>query len=120
MSMSVGTALGAALFAAAGIYQFTPIKNACLRHCRSPAEFLVEHRRPGPSGALLTGAHHGLYCVGCCAVLMLLLFAAGVMNLIWVATLAVLVLLEKLPPHGQWIARASGLAMLGIAAWLAF
>jgi predicted metal-binding membrane protein len=118
MSLSVGTTLGAALFAAAGIYQLTPIKNACLKHCRSPAEFLVEHRRAGLAGAMLTGGHHGLYCVGCCAVLMLLLFTAGVMNLIWVASLAVFVMLEKLAPGGAWIARGSGVALLGIAAWL--
>jgi predicted metal-binding membrane protein len=118
VSMSVGSKFGAALFGAAGIYQLTPMKNVCLKHCRSPAEFLVEHRRPGPAGALLTGGHHGLYCVGCCWLLMLLLFAFGVMNLIWVATLAVFVLLEKLAPQGQWIARISGIAMLAAAAWL--
>jgi predicted metal-binding membrane protein len=119
MSMSVGTTLGSVLFAAAGIYQLTPLKNACLKHCRSPAEFLVEHRRTGLAGAVLTGIHHGLYCVGCCAVLMLLLFTAGVMNLIWVATIAAFVLIEKLAPHGLWIARIGGVAMLGIAVWLA-
>src|SRR5690606_12896165 len=102
MTMSVGTKLGAALFAAAGLYQLSPLKNVCLRHCRSPAEFLADHRRPGVAGAFVTGAHHGLYCVGCCWLLMALLFAGGVMNLLWVAALAVLVLLEKLVPYGHW------------------
>lgn len=118
MTMSVGTKLGAALFAAAGLYQLSPLKNVCLRHCRSPAEFLADHRRPGVAGAFVTGAHHGLYCVGCCWLLMALLFAGGVMNLLWVAALAVLVLLEKLVPYGHWLARSSGVAMLGVAGYL--
>lgn len=118
MTMSVGTKLGAALFAAAGLYQLSPLKNVCLRHCRSPAEFLAQHRRPGAAGAFVTGAHHGLYCVGCCWLLMALLFTGGVMNLLWVAALAMLVLLEKLVPYGHRFARASGVAMLGVAAYL--
>ena len=118
MTMSVGTKLGAALFVAAGLYQLSPLKNVCLRHCRAPGEFLSHHRRPGTAGALVTGAHHGLYCVGCCWLLMALLFVGGVMNLLWVAALAVLVLLEKLASYGHWLARASGVAMLGVAAYL--
>jgi predicted metal-binding membrane protein len=120
MTMSVGTVFGAALFAAAGLYQLSPLKDVCLRHCRSPAEFLALHQRPGLAGAFFAGAHHGLYCVGCCWLLMALLFAGGVMNLAWVAALAILVLTEKLLPHGRWLARASGIAMLIVAAalWL--
>jgi predicted metal-binding membrane protein len=118
MTMSAGAIVGAALFVLAGLYQLSPLKNACLRHCRSPAEFLAMHHRPGRFGAFTTGAHHGLYCVGCCWLLMALLFAGGVMNLLWVVALAVLVLLEKLLPHGQWVARASGIAMLAIAGYL--
>jgi predicted metal-binding membrane protein len=120
MSLSVGAKFGALLFIAAGIYQLSPLKNVCLRHCRSPAEFLVEHRRPGTLGALLSGGHHGLYCVGCCWLLMLLLFAVGVMNLVWVAALAVLILIEKVAPRAEWVTRASGLLLLAAAAWLAF
>jgi predicted metal-binding membrane protein len=120
MSLSVGSAFGALLFVAAGIYQLSPLKNVCLRHCRSPAEFLVEHRRPGALGALLSGGHHGLYCVGCCWLLMLLLFAVGVMNIVWVAALAVLILIEKVAPRAEWVTRASGLLLLASAAWLAF
>lgn len=119
MSMSVGRSLGAALFAAAGIYQLTPLKNVCLRHCRSPAEFLTTHRRPGSTGAFATGLHHGLYCTGCCWLLMALLFAVGVMNLAWIAALAVFVMLEKVAPLGHWLARVSGVAMLAAAAALA-
>ena len=114
-TMRVGTTVGAGLFAIAGLYQLSPLKNACLRHCRSPAEFLTTHRRPGAAGAFVTGVHHGLYCVGCCWPLMTLLFVGGVMNMLWVATLAVLILLEKLMSGGVWLARGSGVAMLAIA-----
>lgn len=116
ITLQVGATLGAGLFAVAGLYQLSPLKNVCLHHCRSPAEFLAMHRRPGAGGAFLTGAHHGLYCVGCCWLLMLLLFVGGVMNLVWVAALAVLILLEKLMPRGHWLARGSGAAMLVVAA----
>lgn len=119
MSMKVGATIGAGVFLAAGVYQLSPLKNVCLKHCRSPAEFLVTHRRPGPLGALVTGAHHGLYCVGCCWFLMLLLFAVGIMNLVWVAALAVLVLAEKLAPRGEWVARATGVSLLTVGVWLA-
>jgi predicted metal-binding membrane protein len=118
MTMSVGTTPGAVLFGLAGLYQLSPLKGACLRHCRSPAEFLSTHHRPGLSGALVTGLHHGLYCVGCCWLLMALLFAGGVMNLLWVLVIAAFVLIEKLFPQGAWIARISGGLMLAAAAWL--
>jgi predicted metal-binding membrane protein len=118
MTMSAGNALGAILFAFAGLYQLSPLKYACLKHCRSPAEFLSAHHRPGAAGAFVTGAHHGFYCVGCCWLLMALLFAGGVMNILWVVALAILVLLEKLVPHGQWVARISGVLMLAFAAYL--
>lgn len=115
MTMSTTAVVGAALFGAAGLYQLSPIKDVCLRHCRSPAEFLSMHQRRGLAGAFVMGAHHGLYCVGCCWLLMALLFTGGVMNLVWVAALAILVLFEKLLPYGYWLARASGIAMLGIS-----
>jgi predicted metal-binding membrane protein len=116
--------LGAAVFCAAGIYQLTPLKQACLAHCRSPVEFISRHWRDGAAGALRMGVDHGRYCVGCCWFLMALLFFGGVMNLLWVAAIAVFVLSEKLLPHGEAIARASGVLMLGFAgvllvrAWL--
>jgi len=118
MTMSADTTLGGVLFALAGLYQLSPLKHACLKHCRTPADFISTHHRPGRSGALITGAHHGLYCVGCCWLLMALLFAGGVMNLLWVFTLATFVLIEKLLPNGQWTARVSGVLMLAVAAWL--
>ena len=120
MELTVTAWLKAALVAIAGIYQLTPLKNACLLHCRSPAEFLSSHWRRGSAGAVRMGVEHGLYCVGCCWLLMGLLFVVGVMNLVWVAALAAFVLLEKLVPHGEAVARISGIALLIFAAHLAF
>ena len=85
---------------AAGVYQWTPLKGTCLTHCRNPMEFLSRSWRSGNSGALVMGIHHGLYCIGCCWALMLILFAGGVMNLVLVACIAALVLLEKIGPFG--------------------
>ena len=109
--------LGGLLFAAAGLYQFTPVKLSCLRFCRSPLDFVINHWRDGPDGALRMGATHGLYCLGCCWVLMLLLFAVGVMNLLWIAALAIVVLLEKLLP-GPWAGRIGGVLLTGYGLWL--
>jgi predicted metal-binding membrane protein len=105
-------ALAGALFVAAGIYQLTPLKQACLRRCRSPLEFVMTHWREGGAGAFAMGVRHGAYCLGCCWVLMLLLFAGGVMNLVWIAALAAFVLVEKVVPRGLWLARAAGVALL--------
>jgi predicted metal-binding membrane protein len=118
--MMVGTSdvFGGTVLAAAGIYQLTPIKEACLRHCRSPVGFIMHHWRPGTRGALVMGLHHGLYCIGCCWLLMALLFVGGVMNLVWIAALSVLVLLEKLLPGGELLARATGGALLAAGGWL--
>jgi len=110
---------GAALAGAAGLYQLTPLKRACLSHCRSPVDAIAGHWRPGRFGAFQMGARHGLYCLGCCWLLMGLLFVSGVMNLLWVALLALLVLAERLLPGGARLARWSGAALLGLAAWLA-
>jgi predicted metal-binding membrane protein len=110
--------LGALLVALAGAYQLTPLKNVCLRHCRAPAEYLSSHWRRGTAGAFRMGIGHGAYCVGCCWLLMALLFVVGVMNLLWVAAIAVFVLLEKLVPRGELVARASGVALLGFALYL--
>ncbi len=109
------TWLGALLVALTGLYQVTPLKNVCLRHCRAPAEFLSAHWRRGTVGALGMGIAHGAYCVGCCWLLMGLLFVVGVMNLLWVAAIAVFVLLEKLVPRGELVARVSGIALLAFA-----
>jgi predicted metal-binding membrane protein len=101
------------LLIAAGVYQFSPLKQACLRACRSPFAFVLNHWRDGWFGALRMGLEHGAYCIGCCAVLMALLFLAGAMNLLWVAALAAFVFAEKLLPGGVWFGRAGGVAMLG-------
>jgi predicted metal-binding membrane protein len=111
--------LGALLVGLAGLYQLTPLKNRCLRHCRSPAVFLTNHWRQGTGGAFHMGLTHGVFCVGCCAVLMGLLFVVGVMNLLWVAAIAAFVLVEKVVPRGELIARASGVALLVFAGYLA-
>ena len=107
-----------ALLVAAGAYQFTALKAACLAKCRSPAEFLVQHRREGRLGAFVMGMDHGLYCVGCCWALMALLFAFGVMNLLWIAALAAFVLVEKLLPAGRSMALVAGVALLVFGAVL--
>jgi len=118
MELTATRTVGALFVALAGVYQLAPLKNVCLRHCRSPADFLSSHWRAGSAGAWRMGVVHGAYCVGCCWLLMGLLFFAGVMNLLWVAALGVFVLLEKLVPRGEWLARASGVALLGFAAYL--
>jgi predicted metal-binding membrane protein len=104
--------LSAAVLISAGIYQLSPLKNACLTQCRSPAQFLSRHWRPGAAGAVRLGLLHGAYCVGCCWVLMTLLFVGGVMNLAWIAVLTLLVLAEKLLSVGPWVARATGAALV--------
>ncbi len=111
------TAAGAAVLIAAGLYQWTAAKDACLAECRSPGAFLARHFRPGAAGALRLGLIHGAYCVGCCWLLMALLFAAGVMNLALVAALTLLVAAEKLLPYGRMLARFGGalLIVAGVA-----
>jgi predicted metal-binding membrane protein len=106
--------LAGAFLIAAGLYQLTPFKNACLAHCRSPAQFIAAHWRAGPWGAWRMGLAHGAYCVGCCSLLMLLLFVGGVMNLIWIAGLTILVALEKLASFGERL-RVGVAALLTIA-----
>ena len=110
--------VGGGLFLLAGAYQLTPLKQACLRHCRPPFSFLLNRWRDGPGGALRMGVEHGAYCLGCCWPLMTLLFAVGVMNLLWMAAITLLVFAEKLLPGGPWMARASGAAMAGYGVWL--
>ena len=111
--------LGGLLFVAAGVYQLTPLKHACLHRCRSPLGFVLEHWRDGTGGALRMGAEHGAFCLGCCALLMTLLFVGGVMNLLWVAAIAVFVLLEKVVRGGETLSRAGGVLGIGFGAWMA-
>jgi predicted metal-binding membrane protein len=112
--------LNGVLLIAAGVFQWTPLKRACLDGCRSPLTFLMSEWREGARGAFVMGLRHGTYCVGCCWILMALLFVAGVMNLLWVAAIACLVIAEKLFPKGHLVAHASGVAfVLGGAALIA-
>jgi predicted metal-binding membrane protein len=112
MLWSKSALLSAGILGAAGLYQLTPLKRACLRQCRGPVQFLTRHWRPGRSGAFLMGAKHGAYCAGCCWMLMALLFVGGVMNLAWIGAIALLVLAEKLAPGGIWLGRLAGAALL--------
>ncbi len=111
--------LGAGILVAAGLWQLTPLKDVCLRHCRTPLGFLIGRWRHGLWGALRMGVEHGGICMGCCWFLMALLFFGGVMNLYWISGLAVFVLLEKAIPRGQWLGRAAGIALLAWGLWLA-
>jgi len=106
------TVLAGAILLAAGLYQLLPIKAACLTHCQSPLGFLTAHWRDGAIGGLRMGLRHGFYCIGCCWALMLLLFAVGVMNLLWVAVIAAFVLVEKLLPPRLQIRRAAGVLLI--------
>jgi len=114
-SMMIATSkwLSGGILIAAGLYQWSPLKDVCLGKCRSPLEFMTGHWRPGRVGALRMGTAHGLYCVGCCWALMMLLFVGGVMNLIWAALIAGFVLVEKLVPHGRLVGRVSGVVFAG-------
>ena len=104
--------LTAGLLIGAGLYQLSRLKTVCLTQCRSPAEFLARHWRPGRFGAFRLGVRHGAYCLGCCWALMLLLFAAGIMNLLWIAGLSILVLLEKLAPFGAALTKPLAVLLL--------
>jgi predicted metal-binding membrane protein len=108
----------AAILLAAGVFQLSPLKQACLRACRSPLGFLLSHWRAGLRGSLVLGWSHAMYCLGCCWGLMVVLVAAGAMGLTWVLLIAAMVAAEKLLQGGEWMARATGGAflLLGVAA----
>ena len=110
--------LGGVLLLVAGIYQWLPLKSACLGRCRSPLGFLDSEWREGRRGALVMGMRHGLFCVGCCWALMVLLFVAGVMQLAWVAVIAALVLVEKVAPGGRWVGRVGGVILAAAGVWM--
>ena len=121
LMVSTSSSLGAFLLISAGVWQFSSVKDACLRHCRSPAMYLATHFRPGISGAVNLGIRHGMYCLGCCWLLMGLLFVGGVMNLLWIAAIMVFVLVEKLLPDTLRASSLSGWVMIlvgvGYLAW---
>jgi predicted metal-binding membrane protein len=120
MMASTSVMLGAGLLIAAGIYQLTPLKHACLRHCRSPIFFITHHWRPGDLGALRMGIEHGAFCTGCCWFLMALLFYGGIMNLYWIVGLALFVLLEKTIPAGHWLGGLTGVLLIAWGGALLF
>ena len=107
-----GTVVAGSVLVLAGIYQWTPLKQACLRHCRSPLDFLLHHWRDGALGAFVSGARHGTFCLGCCWMLMALLFVGGIMNLAWIAGIALIVLIEKTLPWGGRMGRATGIVLI--------
>ena len=111
MMVSNSPGFGAALLITAGVYQLTPMKNACLKHCREPARFISQSWKPGAWGAFRMGLEHGAYCIGCCWILMGLLFFGGVMSLYWIAGITLFVLLEKVIPFGNLGGRIAGGAM---------
>ena len=118
MMVSASPLLSGATLMAAGLFQFTPLKHTCLKHCRSPLGFLLTDWRDGARGAFLMGLRHGSYCLGCCWLLMALLFVAGVMNLVWLAVLTIFVLLEKVAPVGMHLSRVTGLLLTGWGLWM--
>jgi len=103
----------ASVLIAAGLYQLSPFKGACISLCRSPAEFISRHWQPGRSGAIRLGIRHGIYCLGCCWMLMALLLVGGVMNLLWVVGLTLIVTIEKLAPRGPLIGKVAGVVLVG-------
>lgn len=111
--------LGGVLLMAAGIFQWTPLKNVCLAHCRSPLSHIMTDWREGTGGAFVMGFRHGSYCVGCCWLLMALLFVAGVMNLLWVAAIGAFILVEKVLQGNRWLSQTAGLLFIGWGTWMA-
>lgn len=120
MMASASTLFSGAVLIAAGVYQWTPAKQACLRHCRTPIAFILQHGgfRRTPLGSLVLGFRHGLYCIGCCWTLMALLFVGGVMNLLWIAVISVLVLAEKVIPGGRGLSRVAGAVLALGGLWM--
>jgi predicted metal-binding membrane protein len=118
MTMRATPTLAGLLLVGAGLYQWTPLKGACLRHCRSPLHFFSTEWREGSRGAWIMGLRHGSWCVGCCSALMLLLFVAGVMNLAWVALIAAFVLVERVAPAGVLVGRAAGVLLVLWGGWV--
>jgi predicted metal-binding membrane protein len=118
VEFDTGARVGGALIVVAGLFQLTPLKAACLKHCRTPLGYFLSHWRDGPVGAFQMGFRHGVFCVGCCWALMGLMFALGVMNLLWMAVLTLMVCVEKIAPRGQVLSRVFGYLFVGWGMWL--
>ena len=110
--------VGGVLLIAAGFFQFSPLKNTCLTHCRTPVEFIMSRWQEGKRGAVLMGMKHGLYCVGCCWLLMVMLFAVGVMNVLWMAMITIFMLIEKIAPAGDRIGKGAGVLFILFGGWM--
>ena len=119
MLSSASAAVGGVILVSAGVLQWTPLKDACLRQCQAPMQFIQSHGgfRADALGSLRIGFLHGGYCIGCCWALMALLFVGGIMNVLWIAGLAIIVLLEKSIP-GRWLPRLTGTALIGLGLWM--
>jgi predicted metal-binding membrane protein len=115
-----GAYVAGAAIAAAGVYEITPLKALCLRHCRSPMHFLLARWRPGAVGALSMGARHGAWCAGCCGGLMVVLFAIGVMSVFWMLVVALVIAAEKLLPHTRLVTHAVAVGLVGLGLLVAF
>lgn len=120
MMSSTSNRFGGAVLVIAGVWQWLPLKDACLSRCRAPLWFVQQHGgfQERASGSLRLGFQHGMYCIGCCWALMALLFVGGVMNLMWIAALMILVLLEKVLPGASWFTRIAGVAAICAGLWL--
>ena len=121
MMSTTSRTLGGIILIVAGLYQWTPLKDTCLGACRAPLSFIQQHGgfQRHAAGAIRLGIQHGLYCIGCCWALMALLFVGGVMNPLWIAGIAALVLVEKLTPGAQWVPRVAGVALAAAGIWMA-
>ena len=106
------------VFVFAGLFQLTPLKEACLKHCRSPLGYFLTHWRDGPAGAFRMGIQHGIFCLGCCWVLMALCLVLGMMNLLWMAGLTLMLCVEKILPTGQWFSRIFGIVLMVWGGWI--
>ena len=118
MMVSTTPFLGGGLLIAAGAFQWSKLKYVCLTQCRTPLGFIMAEWRDGTGGALTMGLRHGVYCLGCCWVLMALLFVLGVMNLLWIAALSAFVLVEKVAPSGHWVSKATGVLLVAWGFWM--
>ena len=117
--LGAGNRMAGAILIAAGLWQFTPLKAACLAHCRGPLSFFMNHWRDGRGGAFVMGLHHGCFCIGCCWMLMLLMFAGGAMSVLTMAALSVFILAERVLPAGPWLSKLPGVALIVLGAGLA-
>ena len=114
-----GPEITGAAIVLAGVYQLTPLKRVCLRHCRTPLSFVMHHWHGGALGAVRMGVEHGAWCIGCCWALMVLLFAVGVMSITWMVVIAAIVFAEKVLPIGEQFARALAVVLIGLGVWVA-